>query len=260
MQDPRSELYPGYSFHPWRRWSHRVSRKAHRPHYVGWIENNEWCVEEIEEQDEYALHMCWKLDPDSGEITESRFLCFGDGALVAAADFACEHVVGKTYKQAGQLHEDLLEYQMRDDPSSPALPKECEGVKEIVCTLVVLLADQCAQLPIQVRTPLQEMESPFKRVGESVSGVEVDAVWVKQATWEEKKDKIEQIIQTQMRPFIEKDGGEIDLLGWHEHTLFLSLSGACTTCPSVRSGTVATMQSLLRDRVDSRFQICLKLR
>lgn len=51
---------------------------------------------------------------------------------------------------------------------------------------------------------------------------------------EELVDKIEAFIDTEIRPFIQQDGGDIELRGFDPNTgvIRVSLMGACSTCPS----------------------------
>lgn len=46
--------------------------------------------------------------------------------------------------------------------------------------------------------------------------------------------QIEQIIQRHVRPYIEMDGGEIELVRYEESIAYVRLSGACDTCPSAQ--------------------------
>ena len=62
----------------------------------------------------------------------------------------------------------------------------------------------------------------------------------------EKLDKINGILDEQVRPYLQGDGGDLYVLGLEGHRLSVHYQGACGSCPSSISGTLAGIESLVR--------------
>jgi NFU1 iron-sulfur cluster scaffold homolog, mitochondrial len=59
-------------------------------------------------------------------------------------------------------------------------------------------------------------------------------------------DKINEILDEQVRPYLQGDGGDLYVLGLSDNTLTVHYQGACGSCPSSISGTLAGIESLVR--------------
>jgi NFU1 iron-sulfur cluster scaffold homolog, mitochondrial len=62
----------------------------------------------------------------------------------------------------------------------------------------------------------------------------------------ERLDKINEILDDQVRPYLQGDGGDLYVLGLQGNTLTVHYQGACGSCPSSLSGTLAGIESLVR--------------
>lgn len=62
----------------------------------------------------------------------------------------------------------------------------------------------------------------------------------------ERLDKINEILDEQVRPYLQGDGGDLHVLGLEGHRLTVHYQGACGSCPSSLSGTLAGIESLVR--------------
>ncbi len=49
---------------------------------------------------------------------------------------------------------------------------------------------------------------------------------------EDLKNRLEAFIDTDVRPFLQQDGGDIEVLGVEDGIVKVHLQGACGTCPS----------------------------
>ena len=58
-----------------------------------------------------------------------------------------------------------------------------------------------------------------------------------------------------MRPYLQSDGGDLDVLAYEDKRVVVSYAGACGTCPSAVSGTLDAIQSVLRSEVDPEIQV-----
>lgn len=59
-------------------------------------------------------------------------------------------------------------------------------------------------------------------------------------------DKINEILDEQVRPYLQGDGGDLYIVGLEGNRLMVHYQGACGSCPSSLSGTLAGIESLVR--------------
>ncbi len=59
-------------------------------------------------------------------------------------------------------------------------------------------------------------------------------------------DEINVLLDRQIRPYLQGDGGDLFILGLAGNKLTVHYQGACGTCPSSISGTLQSIQNLLR--------------
>lgn len=59
-------------------------------------------------------------------------------------------------------------------------------------------------------------------------------------------DKINAILDEQVRPYLQNDGGDLYVMGLDGNRLSVHYQGACGSCPSSLSGTLAGIESLVR--------------
>jgi Fe-S cluster biogenesis protein NfuA len=62
-------------------------------------------------------------------------------------------------------------------------------------------------------------------------------------------DQIKDLIETRVRPAVAQDGGDIAYKGYKEGTLYLSMHGACSGCPSSTVTLKRGIESLIRHYV-----------
>ena len=59
-------------------------------------------------------------------------------------------------------------------------------------------------------------------------------------------DRINELLDEQVRPYLQGDGGDLYILGLEENQLMVHYQGACGSCPSAISGTLAGIENLVR--------------
>lgn len=62
----------------------------------------------------------------------------------------------------------------------------------------------------------------------------------------ERLERINQILDEQVRPYLQYDGGDLHILGLEGNRLVVHYQGACGSCPSSISGTLVSIEQLLR--------------
>ncbi len=63
--------------------------------------------------------------------------------------------------------------------------------------------------------------------------------------------KIEEILDRTIRPGLQADGGDIEVLEFKDNELSILYQGACGGCPSAMMGTLDAIQSILRNEMDN---------
>ncbi len=59
-------------------------------------------------------------------------------------------------------------------------------------------------------------------------------------------DRINDILDEQIRPYLQNDGGDVHVMGLEGNTLSVHYQGACGSCPSSLSGTLTGIENLVR--------------
>ncbi len=62
--------------------------------------------------------------------------------------------------------------------------------------------------------------------------------------------KINAIIDEHIRSFLQRDGGDLQVLGYENKKLQISYQGACGCCPHAAYGTLMAIQQVLREKFD----------
>jgi Fe-S cluster biogenesis protein NfuA len=73
----------------------------------------------------------------------------------------------------------------------------------------------------------------------------------------EQKDKlrlISDLLDERVRPFLQGDGGDLHIVGLEGNELRVHYQGACGSCPSSLSGTLAGIESLVH-QVDPTLEV-----
>jgi Fe-S cluster biogenesis protein NfuA len=67
--------------------------------------------------------------------------------------------------------------------------------------------------------------------------------------------QIEEILDRTIRPALQGDGGDLEILGLEGNYLTIRYEGACGTCPSSVTGTLAAMQNILRAEFNPEIEV-----
>ena len=63
---------------------------------------------------------------------------------------------------------------------------------------------------------------------------------------QQRLDRINELLDEQIRPYLQGDGGDLYVLGLEGNTLTVHYQGACGSCPSSMSGTLAGIENLVK--------------
>lgn len=191
---------------------------------------------------EGKVKLYWLVDETDGVIADAKFAAFGPPALLAAAEIASEMAIRKNYDQASRLSADLIDQHVRDKKENPAFPKECHPLLNQVLSAIDDAVQQCTDIPYATTgydtTPIEWDELP--------GGI---PEWETFST-EKKIYLIEEVIDKEIRPYIELDAGGVKVVDLKENgEVLISYQGACTTCHSSTGSTLSAIQQILKARL-----------
>jgi len=67
--------------------------------------------------------------------------------------------------------------------------------------------------------------------------------------------RINEILDEKVRPALAGDGGYLEIIGLKDHTLSIRYQGACGSCPSSLSGTLMSIEGMLKQEVDPELEV-----
>lgn len=189
------------------------------------------------------LCLYWLVDESDGVIADAKFQVLGPIGLIAAAEIASELVLRKNYDQVSRISADLIDQHVRDRKDIPAFPKEYDPYLNQVLSAIDRAVQQCLDIPFAISYDITPIERDFGEIPGGIPGWETFAQ-------EEKLRVIEEVVDKEIRPYIELDAGGIKVIELKEgREVMISYEGACTTCHSSTGSTLSAIQQILKARV-----------
>ena len=66
---------------------------------------------------------------------------------------------------------------------------------------------------------------------------------------------IREILEEEILPFLQGDGGGLQIKALVDNQLFIRYEGACGTCPSASMGTLLAIENLVQMEVDPELEV-----
>lgn len=67
--------------------------------------------------------------------------------------------------------------------------------------------------------------------------------------------RIEETLDATIRPGLQMDGGDVEVLGYHANVVTIKYLGACGGCPSSMEGTLEAIKGILRDEIHQDLEV-----
>ncbi len=185
------------------------------------------------------VFLYWLVDETDGVIADAKFQVFGSSALIGAADIISEIVLRKNYNQASKIGADLIDLHVRDKKNKAAFPEECNLYLNMVISAIDDAVQKCVGIPLSAQyseTPIDYEEGELYPDFENLS-------------LKNKLQVLEQVIDKEIRPYIELDAGGIQIHELKDFELFISYEGACTSCHAATGSTLSAIQNILKSRI-----------
>lgn len=231
--------------------SKKLRERLDRLHFVGFFSLEEASSKEMRlvTGKEGGLCLYWLVDESDGVIADAKFQAFGPPALVAAAEIASELVLRKTYDQASRLSGDLIDQHVRDRKETAAFPKEVFGALNQVLSAIDRAVHQCIDIPFAASFDTTPITDDFQEIPGGIPGWE-------QFPTEQKRKIIEEVIDKEIRPYVELDAGGVKVVHFHrDQEVGIAYEGSCTTCHSSTGSTLQAIQKILQARVHPSLQV-----
>lgn len=68
-------------------------------------------------------------------------------------------------------------------------------------------------------------------------------------------EKINEILDRTVRPYLQGDGGDLTPLSYEDHILLIKYQGACGSCPSALTGTLQAIRNVLQNEFDPNIEV-----
>lgn len=101
------------------------------------------------------------------------------------------------------------------------------------------------ELSRKLADPIRAAPAAAERSAQLAAGAEAGQTEVAPED-QERLDTFNVLLDEQVRPYLQGDGGDLHVLGLKGNLLTLHYQGACGSCPSSISGTLAGIEGLLR--------------
>lgn len=222
--------------HTWQKYSAKLKTKILNPVSFGTLKEKSDMRLAIGEAGSFAqgnsVRIYLLVDSEDGIIADAKYQAFGETALIGGLEILCPLSLRKNYHQASRISADMIEQKVGGFPSEtyPHLNLILEALEE-ACA-------QVSDIPISIASPLE---------AEARSG---DYPNWSAMTHAEKLEMIENVIDKDIRPYIELDAGGIEVVELkNECEITITYSGACVTCPSSIGSTLNAISEILRSKV-----------
>lgn len=237
---------------PWAEYSKKATLRITLPYCVGSFTEQDAASRELffahgfegDVEKGNRIDFFFLVDKLDGVIIDSRFSAFGNSALIAAGEVACELVIGKNYDQAKRITADLIDKHVRDKSDKPSFPEETLSHLNLVVDALEKAAECCQGLPLAenyVAPPV---------TGHEIEIVEGGYPGFKELTIKQQLQVVEDVLTKEVRPYIELDAGGVEVLNIIEgKEVIISYQGSCVGCHSSTGATLSYIQQILRAKV-----------
>ena len=237
---------------PWHHYSQKLSLRIEKPRYAGFFTPEEAIAKQLrlviaqEEIKPSGMRAAIFLlvDEEDGVVADAKYQVYGHSALIGALEAACEVVIHKNYTQIARMSADFLDKTLRDVDTKEAFPLESAPFLNLALSLLENSALQCQDIPcaaVYTDSPIQMPENNSHSHG--YPG------W-KELSKQAKLTLIEEVINQDIRPYIELDAGGVQILDLIQETqVIIAYQGSCTSCHAATGSTLSAIQHILKTKL-----------
>ncbi len=270
-------------------YSEKVLDHYRNPRNVGKIDNADLIGEAGSLACGDSLKLYLKLDGE--KIVDAKFQTFGCGSAVASSSILTEIIIGKTLDEAKKITnkdiadelgglpqekmhcsvmghealEDALKKYYGEDSINEEIPQTAD---KIVCTCFNVTENQIWEaIKINNLKTVEEVTNYTKAggaCGRCKSNIQdiLNTYWnvkekeeTKPLTATQKILKINKVIEQQISPELQKDGGDIEFIDLDGNKVKVKLIGMCQGCKNAQMTIKNFVESILKDKVDKNLEV-----
>lgn len=203
------------------------------------------------------IKVYWLIDPQTDLIYDAKFFSYGGPASVALGEMLCTLAKGMKVESATSFTIPQMEALLRDDAATPATAAPAEEIFASLPPLMDAVKDAYAPAKAlalaTIAMKAKNDGAPRKSAFEALT--EQDKAWLAKPK-EEQLAAIETIIDKDIRPGLNMDGGDLHIRDLEEgERLLIKWQGACGGCASSTGATLSYIEDSLRRQVFSGMQI-----
>ncbi len=230
-----------------------------------------------------ALRLTLKIDKETNRITDAKFRTFGCASAIASSSALTELIKGKTVDEAlkvtnqdiadflGGLPKEKMHCSVMGREALEAavanykgIPVTVEEEGKLVCKCFNVTEEKIRKVAIENHLTTVDEITDFTKAGGGCGECRPEIEAILRDIWSLKTPEkpsapkkltnlrkialIQEIIEREIRPGLQADGGDIELMDIDGNKVAVALRGMCTGC--VMSGvTLEGIQSRLRELV-----------
>ncbi|MGD8563281.1 MAG: Fe-S cluster assembly protein NifU [Desulfarculaceae bacterium] len=263
----------------------KVKKYFDEPVNVGEVENPDGVGEVGSLACGDALRLTFKLD-DAGKIADAKFQTFGCASAIASSSVLTEMIKGKSLEEAEKITnkdiadylgglpqekmhcsvmgEEALQAAIRNFRGQEPLPAEegeivcqCFGVTDKEIEKVARANDLHTVEEITNYTKAgggctkchDKIEELLAKVWDQPAPVHKDGTPGRKLTNIQKIKLIEATLEREVRPMLQQDGGDIELIDVDRDRVLVSMRGTCSSCAASQATLSQFVQTKLREFV-----------
>ncbi|MEN9654551.1 MAG: putative nitrogen fixation related protein [Chlamydiota bacterium] len=192
------------------------------------------------------LSLYWLVDTADGVIADVGYQAFGPPGLLVVAEAISELVLRKNYDQASRVTAALIEREVDHDPiASDYINQALSALDDAV--------RQCLDIALPSIDEYEQTPITAPELSQAIEG------------WDQfdlamKKRLIEEVIDKEIRPYVELDAGGVSVTSVDEQgQVEIAYEGSCVTCHASTGSTLTAIQQILRARLHPSLRVIPKL-
>jgi NifU-like protein len=180
------------------------------------------------------------VDETDGVIADIKFQAFGPTTLICFAESFCALVLRKNYDQVSRITADLIEQSLQDKSTVKVFINDSIVYLNQVINTIDQIVHGCLDIPFKseyINTPIsldfeENIIENFKTLANDV-----------------KQKIIEDVLDEEIRPFVELDAGGVVIKEINGLNIFISYEGNCTSCHAATGATLNAIQKILKAKI-----------
>lgn len=195
------------------------------------------------------LKVYWLVQPENDEVYSAKFFAYGGTLSLAIGEILCTLIEGRVFTNPNVISLEEVERLMRDEENTPYIPPE--ELSEKLIAVPEILKETRQRYPDSKK--LTEASKAVKKLQKDPRNFsslsEAGKQWMDLAK-EKQLEKIEAIIDADIRPGLNMDGGDITIMDLEDgYKIKVNWEGACGGCASSAGATLSFLEDKLRKEI-----------